>query len=119
MLLAYCDLCWFVSSRDDILKLQEYEPRDYLVSRTNKIKNKKRERERGQETMGAADHGLYRRLWAVRACSARWRVLIQSWAMPPTTGDIQIKQGGEPIQYNQPWRFDWENTLILVAASHC
>ena len=38
VLLAYCNLCWFVSSRNDILKLQENEPRDYLVSPTNKIK---------------------------------------------------------------------------------
>ncbi len=45
----------------------------------------------------------YHRLWAVRACSARWRALIWSWATPPTTGDIQIERGGEPIQYNQPW----------------
>ncbi len=36
VLLAYYDLCWFVSSRDDNLKLQENEPRDYLVSPTNK-----------------------------------------------------------------------------------
>jgi hypothetical protein len=27
-------LCWFVSSRDDNLKLQENEPRDYHVSLT-------------------------------------------------------------------------------------
>ena len=46
MLLAYYDLCWFVSSHDDNLKLEENEPRDYLVSLTNKMKIKKRERER-------------------------------------------------------------------------
>ena len=34
------------------------------------------------------------------------------------TGDIQIERGNEPIQYNQPWQFDWENTHILVAAGH-
>ena len=68
--------------------------------------------------MSAAGHGLYRRLWAVRACSAQWRLLIRSLATPPTSGDIQIERGGGPIQYNQPWLFDWENTLILVATGH-
>jgi hypothetical protein len=34
------------------------------------------------------------------------------------TGNIQIKRGDKLIQYNQPWQFDWENTLILVAAGH-
>jgi hypothetical protein len=69
--------------------------------------------------MGAVGHGLYRCLWAVRACSTKWPALIRSWAMPPMTGDIQIEGGGgEPIQYNQPWQFDWENTLILVATGH-
>ena len=52
-----------------------------------------------------AGHGLYRRLWAARVCSAQWRTLIRSWATPPTTRDIQIEWGGEPIQYNQPWIF--------------
>ena len=71
MLLAYYDLCWFVSSRDDNLKLEENEPRDYLVSPTNKMKIKReREKEVNTETMDAAGHGLYRCLWAIRACSA-------------------------------------------------
>ena len=48
---------------------------------------------------------LYRRLWAVHVCSARWRVLIRSWATPPTTINIQIERGGDFIQYNQPWIF--------------
>jgi hypothetical protein len=68
--------------------------------------------------MGAVGLGLYRCLWTVCACSTQWSVLIRSWATPPMTGDIQIERGGKPIQYNQPWRFDWENTLILVAAGH-
>jgi hypothetical protein len=68
--------------------------------------------------MGAVGHGLYCHLWAVRACSSQWRALIRSWATPPTSGDFQIERGDEPIQYNQPWRFDWENTLILVATGH-
>jgi hypothetical protein len=40
--------------------------------------------------LGAADHGLYRRLWAIRVCSTQWRVLIRSWATPNTAGNIQI-----------------------------
>jgi hypothetical protein len=48
---------------------------------------------------------LYRRLWAIHVCSAQWHVLIRSWAMPPTTIDIQIKGGGDFIQYKQPWIF--------------
>ena len=55
--------------------------------------------------MGAAGHGLYRRLWAVCACSSQCRALIRSWATMPTTGDIQIERGGEPKQYSQPWIF--------------
>jgi hypothetical protein len=71
MLLAYYDLCWFVSSCDDNLKLEENKPRDYLVSPTNKMKIKReREREVNTETVGAAGHGLYRCLWAIRTCSA-------------------------------------------------
>ncbi len=77
--------------------------------------------EQGGETYGTIDHGnlrgktpsllalpamLYRRLWAVRVCSARWRVLIRSWATPPMTIDIQIERGGDFIQYNQPWIFE-------------
>jgi hypothetical protein len=46
--------------------------------------------------MGAAGDGLYRRLWAVRACSNQRCTLTGSWATPPTTGFIQIKRGGEP-----------------------
>jgi hypothetical protein len=76
--------------------------------------------ERGGEPYSTIDHGdlrgktpsllappamLYRRLWAVRVCSAQWRVLIRSWVMPHTTIDIQIKLGGNFIQYNQPWIF--------------
>ncbi len=68
-------------------------------------KLREREREINTETMGAAGHGLYRRLWAVRACSAHWCALIRSWMTPLTTGNIQIERGGKPIQYNQPWIF--------------
>ena len=61
-----------------------------------KINKYKREREHNTETMGAAGDGLYRRLWAVLAHSNQQRTLTGSWATPPTTGFIQIKQGGEP-----------------------
>jgi len=32
---------------------------------------------------------------AARACSNRWRALIGSWVMPPTTGVIEIERGGD------------------------
>ncbi len=38
---------------------------------------------------------VYRRLWAVRARSARRRVLIGSWATLPITGAIEIERGCE------------------------
>jgi hypothetical protein len=38
---------------------------------------------------------VYRRLWAVRARSARRRVLIGTWATPPMTGAIEFDRGGE------------------------
>jgi hypothetical protein len=38
---------------------------------------------------------VYRRLWAVRARSARRRVLIETWVTPPMTGAIEFDQGGE------------------------
>ena len=60
MLLAYYDLCWFVSSRDDNLKLEENKPRDYLVSPTNNMKIK-RERERERSTQ---------KQWAPRAMAS-------------------------------------------------
>ena len=47
------------------------------------------------ETMGAAVHGLYRHLWAVRARYNQMRALIGSWVTPPTTGTIKIKRGGD------------------------
>jgi hypothetical protein len=87
-----------VSSGDDNLKLEENEPRDYLVSPTNKMKIKKREREVNTETVGAAGHGLYRCLWAVRACSAQWRALIRSWATPHMTGATFILRGVKLLQ---------------------
>ena len=47
------------------------------------------------ETMGAAGHCLYRRLWPSGAGSNIWRALIGSWVMPPSNGSIEIKRGGE------------------------
>jgi hypothetical protein len=38
---------------------------------------------------------VYRRLWAVRARSAQWRVLIGTWLTPPMTGAIEFDRGGE------------------------
>ncbi len=38
---------------------------------------------------------VYRRLWAVRARSARRRVLIGTWATPPMTDAIEFDRGGE------------------------
>ena len=51
------------------------------------------------ETMGAAGHCLYRRLWLSGAGSNLWRVLIGSWVMPPLTGSIAIEGGGEKTLY--------------------
>jgi hypothetical protein len=45
------------------------------------------------ETMGAAGHCLYRRLWPSGAGSNLWHALIGSWVMPPLTGSIKIEQG--------------------------
>jgi hypothetical protein len=47
------------------------------------------------ETMGAAGHWLYCRLWPSGAGSNLWRALIRSWVMPHSTGSIEIKRGGE------------------------
>ena len=47
------------------------------------------------ETMGAAGHCLYRRLWPSGAGSNIWRALIGSWVMPPSNGSIEIERGGE------------------------
>jgi hypothetical protein len=38
---------------------------------------------------------VFCRLWAVRAHSTQWRVLIGSWETLPTTGAIEIEQGCE------------------------
>ena len=43
--------------------------------------------------LGAASHGLHRRLWAVRGPSARGHALTGPWATPPTAGNMKIKQG--------------------------
>ena len=46
--------------------------------------------------MGAAGHGLYRHLWAVRTRYNQRRALIGSWMTPPTmTGAIEIERGGD------------------------
>jgi hypothetical protein len=47
-----------------------------------------------RDTMGVSDFGSFFCLWAVRARSNRWRVLIGSWVSPPTTGSIKIERGG-------------------------
>jgi hypothetical protein len=47
------------------------------------------------ETIGAAGHCLYCRIWPSGAGSNRWRALIKSWEMPPLIGSIEIKRGGE------------------------
>ena len=47
------------------------------------------------ETMGAAGHCLYRRLWPSGAGSNLWCALIGSWVMPPSNGSIKIERGGE------------------------
>ncbi len=47
------------------------------------------------KTQGTAGHGLYRHLWASRACSNQRRALIGSWVTPPTPGTIKIEQGGD------------------------
>ena len=49
-------------------------------------------RNRG-DTMGVSGHGIFFRLWAVRARSARRRSLTTPWAMPPTAGAMKIERG--------------------------
>ena len=69
-------------------------------------------------TMVHACHGHYRRLWSIHTRSPQWCVFTGSWTTPPMTGAIHIEWGGNPIQYNQPWQFEMENTLIWGAAGH-
>jgi hypothetical protein len=45
------------------------------------------------DTMGVSDYGIFFRLWAVRACSARWCSLTMPWATPPTAGAMKIERG--------------------------
>ena len=47
------------------------------------------------EIMVAAGHDLTHHLWAVRARSNQRHALIGSWVTPPTTGAIEIEQGGD------------------------
>jgi len=67
--------------------------------------------------MGAACHGLYRCLWAVRACSARCHALIRSWATPPMTDATFILREVELLQSNQPWIFAQLGGGAVVAAA--
>ena len=50
------------------------------------------------KTMGAAGYGLYRCLWAVRACSAQWGALIRPWTTSSMTGATFILHGVELLQ---------------------
>ncbi len=45
------------------------------------------------DTMGVNGHGIFFRLWAVRARSARQRLLTTPWATPPTAGAMKIERG--------------------------
>ncbi len=45
------------------------------------------------DTMGVSGHGIFFRLWAVRARSARRRSLTTPWATPLTAGAMKIKRG--------------------------
>ena len=48
--------------------------------------------------MGAAGHGLFCHLWAVRTCSNRRCALIGLWVTLSTTGSIKIKRGDEKTE---------------------
>jgi hypothetical protein len=43
--------------------------------------------------MGASGYGSFFCLWAVRARSARGRMLTEPWTTPPTTGAMKIERG--------------------------
>jgi len=45
------------------------------------------------EKLGVSGHGIFFRLWAVRARSARRRSLTTPWAMPPTAGAMKTDWG--------------------------
>jgi hypothetical protein len=45
------------------------------------------------DTMGVSGHGIFFRLWAIRARSARRRSLTTPWATPPTAGAMKIERG--------------------------
>ena len=102
---------WQIYSYHDFLSSTKSELLNYSVAQNTCVmapnqKEKGREREQERAKHGAIDiagDGLYRRLWAVRARSNQQHALIGSWAMPPTTCDIQIELGGEPIWYHPPW----------------
>ncbi len=43
--------------------------------------------------LGTVSHGLHRRLWAIRGCSAQGRTLTGPWVTPPTAGAMKIERG--------------------------
>jgi hypothetical protein len=49
------------------------------------------------DTMGISSYGSFFCLWAVRARSARGRVLTEPWATSPTAGAMKIERG---VVYN-------------------
>ncbi len=93
-------LKWQIYSYFDFLsntksKLVSYIAAQNTCVTTREPNQQKRERERAHGTIDdIAGHGLYRHLWAVRACSNQRHVLIGSWATSSMTNAIQIKQGG-------------------------
>ena len=44
------------------------------------------------DTMGISGHGIFFRLWAVRARSAQRHLLTTPWATPPTAGAMKIER---------------------------
>jgi len=58
------------------------------------------------DTMGVSGHGIFFRLWAVRARSARRRSLTTPWVMPPTAGAMKIERGVVyiPTIHHAPYR---------------
>jgi hypothetical protein len=55
-------------------------------------------RNRG-DTKGVSGHGIFFRLWGVRARSARRRSLTTPWVTPPTAGAMKIERG---VVYSPP-----------------
>jgi hypothetical protein len=67
--------------------------RVFFQSLGEKNKNTKIHHTEPGDMMGISGYGLFFCLWAIRARSARGRVLTEPWATPPTAGAMKIEGG--------------------------